>query len=99
MFCRYTVTESVIRQNHCVLQMPSFFILEYKVDRFMPNNFAAPLGLPRKNKGNHEVHERHAVEFDELSNRVIGCVPMKIGKTHRALGPGLLESAYESRSS
>ena len=31
------------------------------------------------------------MEFDELSNRVIGCAL----QVHRELGPGLLESAYE----
>jgi GxxExxY protein len=31
------------------------------------------------------------MEFDQLSNRVIGCAL----EVHRALGPGLLESAYE----
>jgi len=31
------------------------------------------------------------VEFDELSNRVIGCAL----EVHRELGPGLLESTYE----
>ena len=31
------------------------------------------------------------MEFDELSNRVIGCAI----EVHRCLGPGLLESAYE----
>jgi GxxExxY protein len=31
------------------------------------------------------------MEFDELSNRVIGCAL----EVHRALGPGLLESTYE----
>lgn len=31
------------------------------------------------------------MEFDLLSNRVIGCVI----EVHRTLGPGLLESAYE----
>ena len=31
------------------------------------------------------------MEFDELSNRVIGCAP----EVHRELGPGLLESTYE----
>jgi GxxExxY protein len=31
------------------------------------------------------------MEFDELSNRVIGCAI----EVHKALGPGLLESAYE----
>ena len=31
------------------------------------------------------------MEFDELSNRVIGCAI----EVHRELGPGLLESAYE----
>ena len=31
------------------------------------------------------------MEFDDLSNRVIGCAI----EVHRALGPGLLESAYE----
>ena len=31
------------------------------------------------------------MEFDELSNRVIGCAI----EVHRYLGPGLLESAYE----
>jgi GxxExxY protein len=31
------------------------------------------------------------MEFDELSNRVIRCAL----EVHRALGPGLLESAYE----
>jgi GxxExxY protein len=31
------------------------------------------------------------MEFDELSNRVIGCAI----EVHRGLGPGLLESTYE----
>jgi GxxExxY protein len=31
------------------------------------------------------------VEFDDLSHRIIGCAL----EVHRALGPGLLESAYE----
>ena len=31
------------------------------------------------------------MEFDDLSHRVIGCAI----EVHRALGPGLLESAYE----
>lgn len=31
------------------------------------------------------------MEFDDLSNRVIGCAI----EVHRFLGPGLLESAYE----
>ena len=31
------------------------------------------------------------MEFDDLSNRVIGCAL----EVHRTLGPGLLESAYE----
>jgi GxxExxY protein len=31
------------------------------------------------------------LEFDEISNRVIGCAL----EVHRVLGPGLLESAYE----
>ncbi len=31
------------------------------------------------------------MEFDALSNKVIGCAI----KVHRGLGPGLLESAYE----
>ncbi|RMD86029.1 MAG: GxxExxY protein [Calditrichaeota bacterium] len=31
------------------------------------------------------------MEFDELSNKVIGCAIA----VHRALGPGLLESTYE----
>ena len=31
------------------------------------------------------------MEFDELSNRVIGCAL----EVHRELGPGLLESTYE----
>jgi GxxExxY protein len=31
------------------------------------------------------------MEFDELSNRVIGCAI----EVHRQLGPGLLESAYQ----
>ncbi len=43
----------------------------------------------------HEEHEKHEgkqkMEFDELSNRVIGCAI----EVHRNLGPGLLESTYE----
>jgi len=31
------------------------------------------------------------VEFDELSNKVIGCAL----EVHKALGPGLMESVYE----
>ena len=39
-----------------------------------------------------EVHEdTKNLEFDELSNRVIGCAM----EVHRNLGPGRLESAYE----
>jgi GxxExxY protein len=41
---------------------------------------------------NHEEHEGHEeMEFDILSNQVIGCAI----EVHRVLGPGLLESAYE----
>ena len=40
---------------------------------------------------NHEEHEgARRIEFDELSNRVIGCAL----EVHRNLGPGLLESIY-----
>ncbi|HEX7504035.1 MAG TPA: GxxExxY protein, partial [Syntrophales bacterium] len=42
-------------------------------------------------KLNHEEHEGgKKLEFDELSNRVIGCAI----EVHRTLGPGLLESTY-----
>jgi len=37
------------------------------------------------------VHKGHEIEFDQLSNRVIGCAL----EVHRTLGPGLLESTYE----
>jgi len=37
------------------------------------------------------VHEGHEMEFDQLSNRIIGCAL----EVHRTLGPGLLESTYE----
>lgn len=41
----------------------------------------------------HEGHEEtRRLEFDELSNRVIGCAI----EVHRNLGPGLLESTYEN---
>lgn len=39
----------------------------------------------------HEEHEGREVEFDGISNRVIGCAI----EVHRTLGPGLLESTYE----
>jgi GxxExxY protein len=40
----------------------------------------------------HEEHEgARKIEFDELSNRVIGCAL----EVHQNLGPGLLESTYE----
>lgn len=39
----------------------------------------------------HEAPKGNEVEFDELSNRVIGCAI----EVHRELGPGLLESTYE----
>jgi len=46
---------------------------------------------------NHEAHEEHEgfnrgciMEFDDLSNRVLGCAL----EVHRNLGPGLLETAY-----
>ncbi len=45
------------------------------------------MGLSGKNIN----HEEQEVEFDEPSKRVIGCAI----EVHRALGPGLLESAYE----
>jgi GxxExxY protein len=49
-----------------------------------------------KNGYHHEAHEGHEgrsmnVEFDDLSNRVLGCAI----EVHRELGPGLLESTYE----
>ncbi len=40
---------------------------------------------------NHEDHEELEVEFDKLSEQVIGCAL----DVHRHLGPGLLESTYE----
>lgn len=36
-------------------------------------------------------HDDTKMEFDELSNRVIGCAI----EVHRTLGPGLLESTYQ----
>jgi GxxExxY protein len=62
--------------------------------------------LSKSLDGHHEGHEEHEgreegkkekrgarkkMEFDELSNKVIGCVL----EVHRELGPGLLESAYQ----
>lgn len=42
---------------------------------------------------NHEGHREHEVtEFEEISKRVIGCAI----EVHRNLGPGLLESTYET---
>jgi GxxExxY protein len=38
-----------------------------------------------------ETGKQQAMQFDRLSNRVIGCAI----EVHRALGPGLLESTYE----
>jgi len=46
---------------------------------------------PRRREGHEGKLEKWDVEFDELSNRVIGCAI----EVHRELGPGLLESAYE----
>ena len=45
---------------------------------------------PRRHEG-HEGKLKWDVIFDQLSNKVIGCVI----EVHRELGPGLLESAYE----
>jgi GxxExxY protein len=47
------------------------------------------LDLTTKGTKQHEGKRR--LEFDELSNQVIGCAI----KVHRELGPGLLESTYE----
>ncbi len=38
---------------------------------------------------NHEEYEEHEGKFDKLSNRGIGCAI----EVHKALSPGLLESA------
>jgi GxxExxY protein len=40
----------------------------------------------------HEGHEENSKEFEPLSKSVIGLAL----KVHKALGPGLLESAYEA---
>jgi len=46
-----------------------------------------------KTRINHEGHEEtRRLQFDNLSNRVIGCAI----EVHRHLGPGLLESTYEN---
>ena len=42
-------------------------------------------------KGGFKTTKGTKTEFDELSNRVIGCAI----EVHRVLGPGLLESTYE----
>jgi GxxExxY protein len=42
-------------------------------------------------KGMKNTKINNAIEFTELSNQVIGCAI----EVHRALGPGLLESAYQ----
>jgi len=44
--------------------------------------------LPRRTR---RTLRRQKMEFDELSNQVIGCAI----DVHRELGPGLLESTYE----
>ena len=57
--------------------MPSFAIQE-AVNRF-------------RKSGTTKDTKSTKVEFDDLSNRVIGCAI----EVHRLLGPGLLESTYE----
>jgi GxxExxY protein len=47
--------------------------------------------LPNLVKATTKDTKSTKMEFDELSNRVIGCAI----EVHRHLGPGLLESAYE----
>lgn len=42
-------------------------------------------------ESHHEEHEGHEEKFEPLSHRVLGLAI----DVHRALGPGLLESAYE----
>jgi GxxExxY protein len=47
--------------------------------------------MHREQQQSHSIGEK-AMEFDTLTHRVIGCAI----EVHRHLGPGLLESAYES---
>jgi GxxExxY protein len=54
----------------------------------------APVSLsfaPRRHEGTKDFTKGEKLEFDELSNKVIGCAI----EVHKALGPGLLESAYK----
>jgi GxxExxY protein len=51
-----------------------------------------PRVLKRQDRGLHDPQRKKKIVFDELSNRAIGCAL----EVHRALGPGLLESTYES---
>lgn len=40
---------------------------------------------------NHEAHEGTKMDFDPISQKVLGCAI----EVHRTLGPGLLETVYE----
>jgi len=48
-------------------------------------------GTDTKENSPRRARRTRRMEFDELSNRVIGCAL----EVHRELGPGLLESTYE----
>jgi len=50
-----------------------------------------PEKLAENTRNGWLVVEGHEVEFDQLSNRVIGCAI----EVYRTLGPGMIESAYE----
>ncbi len=52
---------------------------------------AGGIGQPRRTRRARRARRARRIEFDDLSHRVIGCAI----EVHRALGPGLLESAYE----
>jgi len=73
--------------------MPSarfFNLVPCRFEWVVTSNFGSH-GTDTKENSPRRARRTRRMEFDELSNRVIGCAI----EVHRELGPGLLESTYE----
>jgi GxxExxY protein len=80
----HSISAVVVKRSY-----PTFVWIRGVLSTFFVSN--NKLAVYRAGRGERATTKGTKMDFDDLSNRVIGCAI----EVHRHLGPGLLESAYE----